>query len=207
MVDRVDGDTTLALMGPTDLPRGNSVDVLFSASAYTVNLFQCPTPEPVNSSKIGHGMCGAMASFAEGFGARVYATPGAAQQDALAYQAPSGPPIPISLPGGLTGDRWRISGQTRPRSTAAIVWHEGDWTIVVSGGPPERSTAVLVTHLLQQYLLPPHPGLLRVDVAGDGLHTTVTWILGSTVYFTSAMHNPAHAVAMAASFQSYPGQP
>ncbi len=198
----IQGHTAVALMGPASVPRGNSAKVSFSASQYTVNVFQCPAADPINSSAIGHGLCGAMASFAEGFGATRYPSHAAAQA-ALAYQPPSGTPVTMSLPGGLTGSRWRISGQTGPHNTATIVWHEGNWTLVVSGGPPEQSSALLVTHLLQHYRLPPHTGLLTVDVAGDGLHTSVQWVLGSTVYFTSAMHNPAHAIIMAASIEPF----
>lgn len=205
-LDLVTGHTQPALMGPVSLPRGNSVKVSFSSTQYAVNVFDCPTAEPINSSLIGQGVCGAMASFAEGFGAKLYPT-AAAARDALRYQTPPGSPVPMNLPGGLTGRRWRIRGQSGPRSTEEIVWHEGDWTIVVSGGSPERSSAMLVAHLLQQYLLPPYPGLLTVDVAGDGLHTSVEWALGSTVYSTSAMHNPAHAVIMASSMKPFPTKP
>lgn len=199
----VRGHTQVALQGPTVLPRGNSARVSFSAARYTVNFFECPSVEPLNSPHIGQGMCGAMAAYADGFGGRMYATPAAARE-ALAYQPPSGTPVAMSLPGGLTASRWPISGRSGLGSTAAVVWHEGEWTIVVTGGPGERAAAVLVARLLQRYRLPAHPGLLNIDAAGDGLHTSAQWVVGSTVYTTSAMHNPAHALVMAASTRPFP---
>ena len=198
--------TAVSLMGPTDLPRGNSATITVKPDAYAVTVYQCPTPQPLNSPSIGSGLCGAMASFAEGFGGTRYASPSAIHR-ALAYQTPPQTPVPMTLPGHLTANRWRRQGQTGTGSTMAIVWREGDWTIVISGGPPERSTAVMVAHLLQQYLLPPHSGLLTVDVAADGLHTSVQWAVGDTIYFTAATHNPAHAIAIAASMAVYPPNP
>lgn len=196
-----------ALMGPASLPRGNSEQVSFSSPHYTVNVFQCPTAGPVNSSLIGQGMCGAMESFAEGFGATIYPT-AAAARGALTYQTPPGTPVAMSLPGGLTGSRWRIHGQKGPTARRRLCGTKATGPLWSQAGRPSAvPSAVLVTHLLQHYLLPPHPGLLTVDVAGDGLHTSAQWVLGSTVYFTSAMHSPAQAVTMAASLKPFPAEP
>ena len=206
---KIAGTTQIPLWGPTTLPRGNSAIAKSTQQSFTVNIFACPVAEPINSSQIGQGNCGAMASFAEGFGASEYPSPQAAL-DAL-------PQSPItnlsnlqlmsqSLPGGLTAQRWVRSGSHGPGSTIALRWQEGDWTLWISGGSGLRQTAISVTEDLQHYRLPPHQGSLLIDAAPDGQHTSLSWVIGSTVYDANSMHQALHAIEIAASSQPFAPQ-
>lgn len=192
--------TGLPLWGPTALPRGNSATATAGVSSFAVNVFACPTPEPLNGPGVGQGSCGAMASFGESFGATVY--PSAA---AALAQLP-GPPVPslsgyasrpMALPGNLVGTRWLMSGMSGPGDTLAIRWQEGDWTIWVTYSDA-RVVAEAVAVALQQYRLPPHPGVLVVDSAPDGQHTTIKWAVGDVVYQAGATHEAVHAIEIAA---------
>lgn len=193
--------TALPLWGPRTLPRGNSAAVAAGPASFSVHLFSCPTPEPLDGPGVGQGECGSMASAAESFGAAAYASPGAA----LA-QLP-GPPVPglsgyasrpMALLGNLVATRWLAAGRSGPGDTVAIRWQEGDWTIWVTD-TSARVVAESVAAALQQYRLPPHPGVLVVDSAPDGQHTTIDWAVGRVVYQVSATHQAVHAIEIAAS--------
>ncbi len=199
-LSRLSGQGSLLLWGPGVLPRGNSARTTTGAGSFAVNVFACPTPEPLNSPAMGQGDCGAMASFAESFGSTVYSSASAA----LAHLP--GPPLnslsgyasrPMALPGNLTGTRWLLTGMSGPGDTLAIRWQEGDWTIWVLG-TNVRGAAEAVAVALQQYRLPPHPGVLVVDSAPDGQHTSLEWTVGSAVYQAGASHQAVHAIEMAA---------
>jgi hypothetical protein len=73
----------------------------------------------------------------------------------------------------------------------------------VSGGVGQRVVAAMIARLLQQYRLPPDPGVLAVTVAPDGQHTSITWATGDDVLHASSYHQAAHAIAMAASMQQF----
>lgn len=151
--------------------------------------------------------CGAMASFAESFGATVYYNSSAAMA-ALPEAAPIKGmlglnSVPYSLPGGLVAQRWVRSATNGQGSTIALRWHEGDWTIWVFGGSSLRDTATSITTDLQQYRLPPFPGVLSVDAAPDGQHSNLAWTTGDVVYQVGATHQAVHAIEMAASMRHY----
>ena len=191
---------SLLLWGPTVLPRGNSAQTTASAGSFTVNVFSCPTPEPLNSPAVGQGECGAMASFAESFGATVYSSasaalahlPGSPFNNLSGYAS-----RPMALPGNLVGTRWLLAGMSGPGDTLAIRWQEGDWTIWVMG-TAVRGAAETVAVALQQYRLPPDPGVVVVDSAPDGQHTRLEWAVGTAVYQVGATHQAVHAIEMAA---------
>lgn len=191
------------LLAPTVLPRGNSASVAVDGTAYSVTVYACAAPEPVNSPLIGLGTCGTTRNFAEAFGGTTYASSLALDQ-ATVYQTPPGPFHAIALPGGISGQRWMASNATGKPSTLEIAWRLPGWHVVVSGNVAIRQTARTVARLLQHYRLPPGPGLLTVDAEADGLHTSLQWAVHDTLYFASATHTPAHALAMAASMQAYP---
>lgn len=187
------------LVAPTVLPRGNSATVSITADTYSVALYQCPTAEAVNSTAIGVGICGTLASMAEAFGATHYGSSAALHQ-ATAYQTPPGQPLPAPLLGGMVAQQWVAPGATAPLEVA---WRDAGWHVVVAG-PSAFATANQLAPLLAHYHWPSTTGLLTVDVSGGVRHTSLEWAVGDTVYFTSSSHHPTHALAMAATMKRYP---
>lgn len=78
--------------------------------------------------------------------------------EAYSQMGPSHPTITtgtahqVALGDGITGS-WYSNG--------TLLWHEGDWTLVVSGSHDLATAKPMVAYLHQAYL-PPHPGLVAV---------------------------------------------
>jgi hypothetical protein len=194
---------TSELLAPAILPRGNSASISVDGTAYSVTVYACASPEPVNSPLLGLGTCGTTSNFAEAFGGTTYPS-SHALTEATAYQTPPGPFRTMALPGGISAQRWVAPNATGQPSTLEIAWRVQRWHVVVAGSLSIRQTARTIARLLQHYRLPAGPGLLTVDAEADGLHTSLQWAVHDTLYFASATHTPAHALAMAASMQAYP---
>ncbi len=187
------------LVAPTIVPRGNSATVSITADTYSVALYQCPTALPINSSAIGIGSCGAPSNLAEAFGATTYPTAAVLQQ-ATRYQTPPGVPVATTLAGGVHAQRWTEPGSAHP---IEVAWRAGGWHVVVAGASA-LATAQATVRLLASYHWPSGQGLLTVDTTAGAMHASLQWAVGDTVYFTSASHDLAHALAMAAAMRRYP---
>lgn len=93
----------------------------------------------------------------------------------------AGTPKPVALGEGITGTVY---------GNGTVLWHEGDWTMVVQGTSGSADVAAakpLVAYLHTAYL-PPHPGL--VDVFQNT--ASVDWINGHTL--VSIQGGPVPAV-------------
>jgi hypothetical protein len=87
-----------------------------------------------------------------------------------------------------------------------LEWHEGKWTFQVWDGTLEQDVQVaknLVTYL-DTHLLPPTYGVLGVNIAGDGNHTSAEWVYGNTTYWCISYHSAVQAAEMAVSSRMYP---
>lgn len=185
---------------------GLSATTRGQATAYSVSLFKCSVPWPVNNPQVGTGQCGAMANVYGQFGGDTIGTqtaPAVLQSLTGAYAVsslPSGVKTQsVSLGNGITGEQY--AGQA---GAQFVQWQEGDWTLQVQGGSNPQTVAQQVVALLTQYRLPPRPGMLVAVVAPDGIHTVVAWeASGQVVYNTGGYHNPASAIAMAAAMATY----
>lgn len=203
LVSRAITATPMAFAGtlaaPTTVPRGNSATVSITADTYSVALYQCPTALAINSAAIGIGSCGTQANLAEAFGATIYPTAEALQQ-VTAYQTPPGTPVATTLHGGVQALRWTGSASANP---IEVAWQAGGWHVVVAGASA-LATAQAAARLLTGYGWPSAHGLLTVDTSAGALHASLQWAVGDTLYFTSASHNLAHALAMASTMKRYP---
>ncbi len=210
ILSHVQETTSAPLWGPTTLPRGNSAKTLSTPHSFSAQIFACPVAEPLNGPGVGQSNCGAMVSIAENFGSTRYPSDNAARTALQAVQPPafvtdlsSHPRTTQLLPGGIPARRW-FSGQTASSGTTiAVNWKEGDWTLWVYGGTGLWNTAVMVTTQLQRYRLPPYPGILIVDAAPDGQHTSLTWLAGNVLYQAGAEHQSLHAIVIASSMKKY----
>ncbi|MDA8192477.1 MAG: hypothetical protein M0Z53_00570 [Thermaerobacter sp.] len=189
---------------------GLSATTRGQATAYSVSLFKCSVPLPVNNPQVGTGQwCGAMANVYGQFGGETIGTqtaPAVLQSLTGAFAVSSLPSgvthQSVSLGNGITGEQY--AGQA---GAQFVQWQEGDWTLQVQGGSNPQAVAQQVVALLTQYRLPPRPGMLVAVVAPDGIHTVVAWeaASGQVVYSTGGYHNPASAIAMAAAMAAYSG--
>lgn len=205
-LQQLPASTAAPRWGPTVLPRGNSAVVAAAARSFQVSVFRCPVPEPIDSPLVGQQACGSMESVAESFGATEYPSAAAAHAalpGAGVSVPPGGESVAYPLPGGLVAQRVVAVSSAGAALTVEVLWHEGDWAVSVSGGVGQRAAATMIARLLQQYRLPPDPGVLAVTVAPDGQHTTITWATGDEVLHVSSYHQAAHAIAMAASMHPF----
>jgi hypothetical protein len=156
-----------------------------------------------------------MANVYGEFGGSAFPNPAAAARYVLA-QVPAPPPAclkqtRVELQSGLAATVFSASAGGQ---ACLASWHEGDWTMAVEGdlGPalPSGGTmgwmavARAVVSYLDQNLLPPTEGSFVCDLAPDGLHTSLAWAAGSTVYTAGVYHGAVPAAAMAVSMRPFP---
>lgn len=197
--------TLLVLSAPSAIPTGLSATATASSDSYSVTLYHCPTVLALNDPDIGTGSCGALENYVGDFGSTRYATSSAAQ--AALLKTTSGAPDlycpsrPISKERPLGEGIMASVLSPEPAASACMVeWREGEWKIEIVGdltsghweGPAEQVVAYLHTHFL-----PPAPGIMTVDLAGDGEHTTLAWVKGDSLYYVGNYHEAIEAAAMA----------
>lgn len=212
-------ETTVPLEAPRDLPLAettpNSVTTSAGADRYQVTLYHCPRPLPANAAGVGNGSCGAMANLYGGFGGSSLPSAAAAAHYVL-ERTPQPPPgcvkqTRVQLQSGLDATLFSVPASGR---ICLVAWHEGDWTMTVDGDPGGgvqsgssagwMGVAKAVVSYLNRYLLPPTEGSFVCDLAPDGLHTSLTWAVGSTVYTVEVTHGAVPAAEMAVSMSSLP---
>ncbi len=123
--------------------------------------------------------------------------------EAYGQMGPSHPPATtgtaqsVSLGTGITGSLY---------GNGTVVWHEGDWTLMVQGtgtnGTPDITEAKTLVAYLHTAYLPPYPGF--VDVYQNT--ASVDWLKGRLLFSIMGGHEPALDVLhMAASWHPYSG--
>jgi hypothetical protein len=214
--------TAVPLMAPARLPAAeaalvpNSAQVAAGSSHYSVSLYVCAAALPVNNPGIGSGTCGSIAAIYGGFGGNAYRSAAAAV---------------ASLPGPSAGDRAGCPSATRVTLPAGIVatvytdpathanceavWREGGWRFELTGDlnggtggdgtEPWAAVAAGIISYLTGHHLPRTDGFFESDIAGDGLHTSLSWALGRDVYNVGTYHGTAPAISLAIALTPYPG--
>jgi hypothetical protein len=202
--------TTLPLAGPMTLDARVPLSATASVQAhgYSVDLYACQPPEPLNDPSMT-ASCGAAVDDVGSFG--VTAEPSAAAALAslpgMVSMAGASQPLaacPAGSPTTVVDDQriatcGSISGTSDP-STAS--WTEGDWTIVtqLSGfGEPWTDQVQPLVQRVHQVVLPQYEGWIGVDEGGDGEHTTVAWAEGDDVFSVFDYHSAVGAVDLASS--------
>lgn len=207
--------TSEPLAGPTNLDTSArlSATATVTAHGWSVGLYACQHPEPVNSPAITS--CEDAASTKGTFGETTEPSPAAAVAALPGIVSVGGPGSPMrACPAGSPVSvvvNQRVStcgaapGAHGGPSTAS--WHEGDWTFVFSlggGQTAQQATAPLI-RLLNRVSLPPATGWFGVDEGGDGEHSTAAWVQGSHVFSDFDYHSAPGAADMAASTRALPG--
>jgi hypothetical protein len=210
-----------SLPGPTaSLPStANSAWVENVSGGYLVSLFACPDPLPVDSPNVGTGACGAMSSIYGSFGARKLASPEAAAALVSPARTPGSPCVAttVTVATGIPATLYVTPGDPL---ACELRWTEGTWSFLLEGGLSAQRTATptpldgaapwgpiarsIVRQGVARSLLRAR-GTLVADVAPDGIHTSLRWAMGDTVYQAGAEHGAALALALADSMAPHPG--
>lgn len=95
-------------------------------------------------------------------------------------------------------------------ATDKIMWAEGDWTIEVLGSTTKNEAALanLVVNYLHTHYLPPHPGLIMVQMTSASRAVTrIDWIEGDQLLYVAARQpmpiNPVDAASMVVHWTPY----
>ncbi len=113
----------------------------------------------------------------------------------------------INLGYGITGTLYKQNSYY-----SNLVWHEGEWTFVVMNTSKQQAVSIaqpVVVYLHTAYL-PPHPGLVAINIGVHGAYTHLDWIANRMLYHinndTIALQNNAvGACQLAVSWHSYSG--
>jgi hypothetical protein len=124
--------------------------------------------------------------------------------------AAGGPLVPPGRRGRTVALGDAISGRLVPVPSGAVslVWHEGEWTLVVMDTTARTAVALArpVVAYLHRAFLPPHPGLVAIRIGVHGLVTRLAWLSGGDVFHVSNhveyKDNPVAACAMAVGWQA-----
>lgn len=95
-------------------------------------------------------------------------------------------------------------------SIAKVIWTEGNWTIEVTGSSAQHETTIanqLVDYLHTHYL-PPHPGLIMVQMTSAlNAVTRIDWIQGDQLLYVATRQpmptNPVDAASMVVHWTPY----
>lgn len=183
---------------------------------YAVGLQISTTPASVNSPVLSQPPNTGLAAVLGGFGARTY--PSSAQVLSVLSLTPARPEQGnLTAAISMRGTKSRrinlgngIQGALFDRRGWDVVqWREGEWGFQVNGSypPGDRALASQVVAYLHTHLLPEAHGLMVVNNAGDGEHTSLSWAYGDTVYNTWDYHHALSAVKMAMSMRPYHAPP
>ncbi len=200
--------TKIALMAPTYIAQQQSGQYLTAlvqanATSYSVTIRSLNKPLPINSPDINDPQYNGLAQWMGGFGADKYATLSAAHaalNRSLSYaEHLTGTPHPIYLGSGVTGELYNgIYAGT-------ITWHMGTWQFQVNNGNPTANVSVaeaIITQV-QNAALPREQGKMVVQNAGDGEHTQLAFLSGTTLMTVANYHSSTDALKMASSIKTY----
>ncbi len=217
----VTATTRIPLEAPLELPLAettpNSARVVAQANSYQVELYHCLVALPVNDPAVGSGSCGSMANIYGDFGGTGYATGTAARTAVLATNIPPGSRCQerslAYLQPGLPATVFSAPGS----GPCLVTWREGDWTITLEGdlgvsaapdaGSAWPQVAQSVVGYLDHHLLPPDVGSFVLDLAPDGLHSSLAWAAGDVVYSVGVLHGAVPAAEMAVTMMPFPTAP
>lgn len=109
----------------------------------------------------------------------------------------------VDLGDGVNGTLLTVSAHT-----VTLLWHEGDWTLVVRDTTPQTAVAMarpVVAYLHKAYM-PPYPGLVAIGIGVEGVYTRIAWMDGPFAYHLENDllwgNNPVAACAMAVHWHS-----
>lgn len=222
LTDVYDQNRTLPLGGPTVLPPEPpsrlylTAETVASRSAYTVHILKATAPLAVNSPALTSPKVHAQAVASFGVTRISVSLPPVGSpelapdlwEDGLVarglqpnafgpLEIGTGPASHVSLGLGITATLLPVD------VNSTLVWHEGDWTLVVREMPKAIAMATgrrIVAYLHRAYM-PPAPGLVVVDLGVHGLNTMIDWVKGNDLYRVtndlSSGSNPVAACAMA----------
>lgn len=120
------------------------------------------------------------------------------------------PPLPsgralahVALGAGIAASLYGAGG-----GTDTLVWHEGDWTLIVADTTSATAQALArpIVAYLHRAFLPPDPGLIVVAIGVHGVYTRIDWSAGPLLYYVDndlrAGDNPVSACAMAVTWRA-----
>lgn len=194
--------TKVRVLLPATVPSGLSATTTASPTSYRVSLYACPAPQSLDDRQIGSGACGGLAQFFGSVAGAGYASAGAAQRAVRSalHAGPVGCPRTaktsqrqLQLPGGATV----LVRSTRGRACSDS-WTEHGWSTELVGGFLLNRGAVQKVAADLGRLAVGH-GIVVVDAAGDGDHTSISFTKNTVAYTVTSYHEPTVAVGMALS--------
>ncbi len=200
--------TKIALVAPTYIAQqqtGQYLTALVTANAtsYNVNIRSLNKPLPINSPDISDPQYNGLAQWVGGFSAKKYATASASHaafNQSFSYASHlSGIPHSIYLGSGVTGKLY--SGQY----TGTITWQMGTWQFQVNNGTTSANVSIAETIInqVQHTPLPHEQGEMVVQNAGDGEHTQIAFLTGTTLMIAANYHSATDALQMTSSMKPY----
>ncbi len=207
--------TAAVAEAPSQLPASslmaNSADAAAIDSSYAVSLYHCPSPLPLNDPGVGNGSCGDLADVYGAFSGKTFPDPAvaaAAQASTLNSASPECPGASQSKvqlsPGGPSATLYEVDGQG-----CMATWTHGGWTFILAGdlysgsGTIWKAVASQIANYTTTNPLPGDDGLLSCDIAPDGVHTSLYWTTGPSLYGASAYHGSIPAIELAESMLPY----
>ena len=205
------GKNLLPVLAPNKIPSKLSAKTSDTQTSYKVSLYQCQSPLPLNSPKIGSPpWCSGLAHYFGDFGGTQYSTSasadhwlrvinrhrrqfcGAVANRSIKVGVSQGTQVTMTSTGGSTG-------------YCKMTFDLNGWSVVIGGGATLNSLsaakqeALRIIGLMGEVLMPQKHGVVVIQTAGDGDHAFVDWNYGSSLYSISSYHSADEAFSMAGS--------
>lgn len=205
------GKNLLPVLAPNKIPPKLSAKTSDTQTSYKVNLYQCQSPLPLNSPKIGNPpWCSGLAHYFGDFGGTQYSSSANASDwlKTLENQRTQfcGPIANRSIEVSLD-QRVHVlmTGTEGTTSYCKMTFDLNGWSVVIGGGATLYSISVAKQEALQiigfmrEVHMPEKHGVVVIQTAGDGDHSFVDWTYGSNLYSISSYHSVSEAFSMAGS--------
>jgi len=191
----------------------DTAQVSATARSYSVSLFNCPHPLPLNDRGFEQA-CGFIEAIYGGFGGTTYPSSASALL-ALASKAQTDRHRPsgckqtrrVLLRGGVQAEVYEYGPSG---GNCLAYWDEGGWEFVFSGDLNGNTgwgawpaTADQLLSYLSRHQLPAVHGELDCEIAGDGLPTNLIWADGHETYTAGMYHSAFGAIDMADAMAAY----
>jgi hypothetical protein len=205
------GKNSLPVLAPNKIPTRLSAKTSSTQTSYNISLYQCQSPLPLNSSKIGNApWCSGLAHYFGNFGGTRYSTSasaghwlkvltshrtqfcGAIANRSIKVGLSQGTQVTMTSTGGSTG-------------YCKMTFDLNGWSVVIGGGTTLNSLsaakqeALRIIGLMGEVQMPEKHGVVVIQTVGDGDHTLVDWTYGNSLYSISSYHSASEAFSMAGS--------
>ena len=205
------GKNLLPVLAPNKIPSKMSAKTSYTRTSYKVSLYQCQSPLPLNSPKIGNPpWCSGLARYFGDFGGTKYSSSASARSWLKTIEnrrsqfcgTIANRSIEVSLNQGM---HVVMTGTESTTGYCKATFDLNGWSVKIGGGATlysmssAKQESLQIIGFMREVHMPVKHGEVVIQTAGDGDHAFVDWTYGKSLYSISSYHSASEAFSMAGS--------